>query len=109
MTQRPHDRELLADGAVRLSSGESAFDFVRPRVDVLVVTITGYDPLRSANRCRLQSRRPGEKALGPLCQLREQLVRLEPRRLIENSASHDQLVGAGSREKLGHLLVHRRR
>jgi hypothetical protein len=43
MTQRPHDREPLADGSVRLSSGESAFEFARPKVDVLVVTITGYD------------------------------------------------------------------
>jgi hypothetical protein len=43
MTRPPHDRELMADGSVRLSSGESAFAFARPKVDVLVVTIAGYD------------------------------------------------------------------
>ena len=43
MTQRPHDRELLPDGSVRLTSGDSAFAFARPKADVLVVTITGYD------------------------------------------------------------------
>jgi hypothetical protein len=43
MTQRTHDRELTADGSVRLIAGESAFAFARPKVDVLVVSITGYD------------------------------------------------------------------
>jgi hypothetical protein len=37
------DRELLPDGAVRIASGETAFAFARPKNDVLVVTITGYD------------------------------------------------------------------
>ena len=36
-------RELLPDGSVRLTSGESAFVFARPTACVLVVTITGYD------------------------------------------------------------------
>ena len=36
-------RELLPDGSVRLTSGESAFVFARPTAGVLVVTITGYD------------------------------------------------------------------
>ena len=43
MTQRLHDRELLADGSVRLLSGESAFEFARPKARVLIVTIRGYD------------------------------------------------------------------
>jgi len=33
-------RELLPDGSVRLTSGESAFVFARPTSGVLVVTIT---------------------------------------------------------------------
>ena len=36
-------RELLPDGSVRLTSGESAFVFARPTAGVLLVTITGYD------------------------------------------------------------------
>lgn len=36
-------REALANGAVRLTSGDSAFLFERPTGGVLVVTITGYD------------------------------------------------------------------
>jgi hypothetical protein len=36
-------REVLTDGAVRLESDGSAFVFSRPKVGVLVVTITGYD------------------------------------------------------------------
>lgn len=43
MTHRPHDRALLPDGSIRLTSGESAFEFARPKAGVLVVTITGYD------------------------------------------------------------------
>jgi len=43
MTHRPHDRALLPDGPIRLTSGESAFEFARPRAGVLVVTVTGYD------------------------------------------------------------------
>ena len=42
MTSR-FDREVLPDGSVRMSVGETAFFFSRPRPDVLVVTITGYD------------------------------------------------------------------
>ena len=37
------EREVLADGSVRMTSGESAFLFTRPKSGVLVVTITGYD------------------------------------------------------------------
>jgi hypothetical protein len=36
-------REVLADGAIRLTSDGSAFVFSRPNAGVLVVTITGYD------------------------------------------------------------------
>jgi hypothetical protein len=36
-------REVLPDGSVRMTSGESAFRFARPKPNVLVVTITGYD------------------------------------------------------------------
>ena len=43
MTQRQFQRELLPDGSVRMTSGESAFEFVRPRAGMLVVKITGYD------------------------------------------------------------------
>jgi hypothetical protein len=43
MTHPLPDRELLADGSVRLTSGESAFKFTRPQARVLVVTVTGYD------------------------------------------------------------------
>lgn len=42
MTQEMN-RELLPDGSVRMTSGESAFVFARPTPAVLVVTITGYD------------------------------------------------------------------
>jgi hypothetical protein len=42
MTQGAN-RELLSDGSVRLTSGDSAFVFARPVPSVLVVTITGYD------------------------------------------------------------------
>ncbi len=37
------NREVLPDGSVRMTSGESAFTFARPKPGVLVVTITGYD------------------------------------------------------------------
>lgn len=37
------NREVLPDGSVRMTSGESAFGFARPKPGVLVVTITGYD------------------------------------------------------------------
>jgi hypothetical protein len=37
------NREILPDGSVRLTSGESAFVFARPASAVLVVTIAGYD------------------------------------------------------------------
>jgi hypothetical protein len=43
MTQREFKREILTDGSVRIASGDSAFEFSRPRTDVLVVAITGYD------------------------------------------------------------------
>jgi hypothetical protein len=43
MMQREFKREILSDGSVRMSAGESAFEFRRPRTGVLVVTITGYD------------------------------------------------------------------
>ena len=34
---------MLSGGSVRMTSGESAFEFARPKAGVLVVTITGYD------------------------------------------------------------------
>jgi hypothetical protein len=37
------EREISTDGSVRLTSGNTAFVFARPRASVLVVTITGYD------------------------------------------------------------------
>lgn len=37
------DREWLPDGSVRIAAAETAFTFARPKSDVLVVTITGYD------------------------------------------------------------------
>jgi hypothetical protein len=37
------NREVLPDGAVRLASGDTGFLFTRPKANVLVVTITGYD------------------------------------------------------------------
>jgi hypothetical protein len=43
MTQRPLDREVLPDGSIRMTSGEAAFEFARPKTRVLVITITGYD------------------------------------------------------------------
>lgn len=36
-------REVLADGSVRMTLGDAAFTFARPRAGVLVVTIKGYD------------------------------------------------------------------
>src|SRR5262245_27457292 len=42
MTQGAN-REVLPDGSVRITSGESALKFARPTSSVLVVTITGYD------------------------------------------------------------------
>lgn len=42
MTERSN-REVLPDGSVRMTSGESALLFTRPASGVLVVTITGYD------------------------------------------------------------------
>jgi hypothetical protein len=36
-------REVLPDGSVRMSYGESACVFARPTAGVLLVTITGYD------------------------------------------------------------------
>jgi hypothetical protein len=39
----PLERAALPDGSVRLTVGESAFQFARPKPRVLVVTITGYD------------------------------------------------------------------
>ncbi len=43
MTQREFKREIMPDGSVRISSGDSAFEFTRPKTGVLVVAITGYD------------------------------------------------------------------
>ena len=43
MSQREFEREILSDGSVRISSGDSAFEFTRPKAGVLVVAITGYD------------------------------------------------------------------
>jgi hypothetical protein len=43
MSQREFKREILSDGSVRISSGDSAFEFTRPKAGVLVVAITGYD------------------------------------------------------------------
>lgn len=37
------NREVLPDGAVRLHSADVGFLFARPRANVLVVTVTGYD------------------------------------------------------------------
>lgn len=37
------NREVLPNGSVRMTSGESAFEFARPKLGVLVVAITGYD------------------------------------------------------------------
>lgn len=37
------NREVLPDGAVRLTCGDTGFLFTRPRANVLVVTIAGYD------------------------------------------------------------------
>jgi hypothetical protein len=37
------ERTALPDGSVRLTAGESAFEFARPKPGVLVVTIEGYD------------------------------------------------------------------
>jgi len=37
------NREVLPDGSVRITAGDSGFLFVRPTPAVLVVTITGYD------------------------------------------------------------------
>jgi hypothetical protein len=42
MTQ-PFARDVLPDGSVRLTAGDTAFVFLRPAAGVLVVTITGYD------------------------------------------------------------------
>ena len=42
MTQESK-REVLPDGSVRMTSGESALAFARPTSSVLVVTILGYD------------------------------------------------------------------
>lgn len=42
MTSSTH-REVLPNGVVRMTSGELGFLFERPRANVLVVTITGYD------------------------------------------------------------------
>ena len=42
MTQGTN-REVLPDGPVRMSSRDTAFEFARPKPNVLVVTITGYD------------------------------------------------------------------
>jgi hypothetical protein len=39
----PFARDVLPDGSVRLSAGDTAFLFARPAAGVLVVTITGYD------------------------------------------------------------------
>ena len=36
-------REVLPDGSVRMTSGDSALEFARPTSSVLVVTIFGYD------------------------------------------------------------------
>jgi hypothetical protein len=43
MTQGQLERAILPDGSVRMTSGESTFQFTRPAAGVLVVTITGYD------------------------------------------------------------------
>lgn len=43
MTQRTLERTVLPDGTVRLSAEASAFELARPKHDVLVVTIGGYD------------------------------------------------------------------
>ena len=43
MSQPDFKREIAADGSVRISSGDIAFAFHRPKAGVLVVTITGYD------------------------------------------------------------------
>ena len=43
MTQREFKREILSDGSVRISSGDSTFELTRPKAGVLVVAITGYD------------------------------------------------------------------
>lgn len=37
------NREVLPDGSVRITSGDSAFEFARPNPGVFVVKITGYD------------------------------------------------------------------
>ena len=37
------EREALPDGSVRITLGDAAFGFARPKAGVLVVTITGYD------------------------------------------------------------------
>jgi hypothetical protein len=42
MTQRL-EHETLPDGSERMTVGDAAFEFARPRANVLVVTITGYD------------------------------------------------------------------
>jgi hypothetical protein len=37
------ERAVLPNGSIRITAGESAFDFTRPKPGVLVVTIEGYD------------------------------------------------------------------
>jgi hypothetical protein len=37
------ERAISADGSVRLTAGNTAFVFARPKASVLVVTIAGYD------------------------------------------------------------------
>jgi hypothetical protein len=37
------ERAVLPNGSIRLTVGDAAFEFVRPKTGVLVVTITGYD------------------------------------------------------------------
>lgn len=106
MTQREFKREILSDGSVRMSAGDSAFEFNRPRAGVLVVTITGYDkgqcgtaPLEEIDSVlrlagRLQLFVDARSAVGATVRVSEDWTRFISRRKDELARVH---VLAGSK------------